>query len=217
MKKVFLFLYLSLSAGAFAADGIVDYIDGIVDLVIDGEVNEAFIGDDVPEGTTIITGDGATAIVALSGGTEIKLRGNTSITLDRNQEAVALQLKQGSVFAFVDPDEGRNFQVYTETTVAGVRGTEFFMSFGRLIDENPDVWLCVNEGVVDVGILGQDDVVAVEAGKGVTIPGGVKLTEPRFYEWTTELNWNTDPDAGSVTDTTSLDEAYADLLDQDYF
>jgi ferric-dicitrate binding protein FerR (iron transport regulator) len=134
-----------------------------------------------------------------------------------NNSSVNLALNKGSVFAFVDPDEKRPFEIRTETTVAGVRGTEFFMSYGRLIEENPDIWLCVNMGVVEVAVEGRDETVSVEAGEGITIPGGERLTDPRFYEWTTELNWNTDPEAGSVMDETDLDGAYADLLDQDYF
>jgi ferric-dicitrate binding protein FerR (iron transport regulator) len=71
-----------------------------------------------------------------------------------------------------DPDEKRPFEIRTETTVAGVRGTEFFMSYGRLIEENPDIWLCVNMGVVEVAVEGRDETVSVEAGEGITIPGG---------------------------------------------
>ena len=41
------------------------------------------------------------------------------------------------------------YTVRTETAVAGVRGTEFFVAYGRRIDEHPDVWLCVNSGAVE--------------------------------------------------------------------
>ena len=53
-------------------------------------------------------------------------------------------------------------------------------------------------------------------GKGINIVGGKTLTKPRFYPWTQKLNWNTEPDAGDVIDRTDLDQAYSDLLDQDY-
>ncbi len=58
--------------------------------------------------------------------------------------------------------------------------------------------------------------VLVKEGLGVNIVGGAKITSPRRYPWTRRLNWNNDPAGGSVVDTTNLEQAYADLLDQDY-
>ena len=52
--------------------------------------------------------------------------------------------------------------------------------------------------------------------QGINIVGGQKLTAPRRYAWTRRLNWNTDPARGEVVDRTDLDQAYSDLLDQDY-
>ena len=95
-----------------------------------------------------------------------------------------------------------------------MRGTEFFVAYGRTIDAQPDIWLCVNEGSVEVAVAG--DTVVVEQGKGINIVGGAKITKPRRYPWTRGLNWNTDSGAGAVRDTTSLEQAYSDLLDQDY-
>ena len=90
------------------------------------------------------------------------------------------------------------------------------MAFGRTIDDNPDIWLCVNEGTVEVAIVESDESVLVEEGEGINIVGGNRLTKPRFYPWTQKLNWNSDPRAGEVSDRTDLDQAYSDLLDQDY-
>ena len=100
--------------------------------------------------------------------------------------------------------------------IAGVRGTEFFVAYGRTIETEPDIWLCVNEGSVNVSLFKTGDSVIVNKGEGINIISGRKLTEPVFYPWTKDLNWNTNPDAGSVIATTSLDSAYEDLLDQDY-
>ena len=100
--------------------------------------------------------------------------------------------------------------------VAGVRGTEFFVAYGRTVDIEPDIWLCVNEGSVDVAIVKTGESVIVNEGEGINILAGNMLTTPEFYTWTEDLNWNTDPDSGSVLDDTNLDSAYSDLLDQDY-
>ena len=51
---------------------------------------------------------------------------------------------------------------------------------------------------------------------GINIVAGTRLTKVRKYPWTRRLNWNVDPTLGGVEDTTDLEQAYADLLDQDY-
>ena len=106
--------------------------------------------------------------------------------------------------------------VKTETAVMGVRGTEFFIAYGRKIDEYRDVWVCVNTGSVEVRIPETRESLIVEEGKGINIVGGTNLTTPQRYPWTRKLNWNLDPAAGQVEDRTDLDQAYSDLLDQDY-
>ena len=70
------------------------------------------------------------------------------------------------------------------------------------------VWLCVNDGTVEVAIAGTDDSVLVNEGEGINILGGKELTDPEAYAWTKDLNWNTDPSAGNVKDETSLESAY---------
>ncbi len=84
------------------------------------------------------------------------------------------------------------------------------------IDSEPDIWLCVNSGTVEVVIPDANQSILVEQGKGINIVGGRKLTAPRSYPWTRKLNWNTDPRSGAVADRTNLDQAYSDLLNQDY-
>jgi len=84
------------------------------------------------------------------------------------------------------------------------------------VEEEPDLWLCVNEGTVEVAIPTTGQSVMVKQGEGINILAGLRATEPRFFPWTRELNWNFDPGTGDVYDNTNLDDAYADLLDQDY-
>ncbi len=69
---------------------------------------------------------------------------------------------------------------------------------------------------MEVTVPQTGESTVVPKGEGVNILAGIRVTDPRFYEWTTELNWNFDPDSGEVIDETDLDQAYADLLDQDY-
>ena len=69
---------------------------------------------------------------------------------------------------------------------------------------------------MEVAILETRDTLIVEQGKGINIVGGTDLTSPQRYPWTRKLNWNMDPGAGVVEDRTDLEQAYSDLLDQDY-
>jgi len=56
----------------------------------------------------------------------------------------------------------------------------------------------------------------VPAGKGVLVKAGLQLTKPQAYDWTKLLNWNMDAKAGGVEDRTALENAYTELIDQDY-
>jgi ferric-dicitrate binding protein FerR (iron transport regulator) len=148
---------------------------------------------------------------------ELKLRENTRLSLDSlDGEGIAVGLTRGSLFSRVTGRLSGRYSVRTDAAVAGVRGTEFFVAYGRRIDRLPDVWLCVNKGSVEVSIPQTAQTVIVRQGEGINIVGGLKLTAPRRYAWTRRLNWNTDPSKGEVMDRTNLDQAYSDLLDQDY-
>jgi len=206
-----------LTWGLFSySQAVVDYVDGEAWVNRSGERVELSIGDEALIGDTLFTGPRTTLILALNQGT-LKLQSSTSLRLDNITEEVNLHLNAGGVFSKVRPGRTSPFQIRTSHMVAGVRGTEFFISFGRQIDEVPDVWLCVNTGTVEVGLLDQEKSVLVEAGKGINVLGGSKITDPQFFPWTLELNWNMDPKSGKVQDNTDLDGAYSDLLDQDYF
>ncbi|MDE2292263.1 MAG: hypothetical protein KGL53_09285, partial [Elusimicrobia bacterium] len=100
--------------------------------------------------------------------------------------------------------------------VAAVRGTRFFTVFGREHGGKHDLWVCVDEGAVDVKTTASQRGLSVPAGKGVLIKAGLDVTKPQAYDWTKKLNWNMDPAAGPVADETKLDAAYSDLKDQDY-
>jgi hypothetical protein len=210
-------LWLLLAAGRVAAvDGDVVYTYGQVLIHRNPEAVPAEIGMTVGEGDVIETAGDAMAVISLVDGAEIKLRENTTLSLDSLGRSVSVRLASGSFFSRVNRHLVSGFSVKTETAVMGVRGTEFFVAYGRRIDSYRDVWVCVNTGSVEVAILETRDTLIVEQGKGINIVGGTNLTSPQRYPWTRKLNWNLDPAAGAVEDRTDLDQAYSDLLDQDY-
>jgi ferric-dicitrate binding protein FerR (iron transport regulator) len=202
-----------------AAEGRVVYALGTVAVHRAGQTLEAEPGLEVGRGDVLETGRDGTAILELAGSVELKLRENTRLSLDSlgsSGEGIAVSLARGGLFSRVTGRLAGRYSVRTEAAVAGVRGTEFFVAYGRRIDKLADVWLCVNEGSVEVSVPQTDQTVTVEKGEGINIVGGTKLTAPRRYGWTRRLNWNTDPGQGEVMDKTNLDQAYSDLLDQDY-
>jgi ferric-dicitrate binding protein FerR (iron transport regulator) len=177
-------------------------------------------GEPLVSGDSVATGVGATAVVALVDGSKLKLRASSRLVLalpDEKNSLTDILLEFGSLFAKVTRRLARSqFRVRTPTAVAAVRGTQFFTAYGRAHGKDSDVWVCVNEGVVDVNTTAAEKMLAVPAGKGVLIKGGKDLTAPQAYAWTKKLNWNMDAAAGAVEDKTNLDAAYSDLLDQDY-
>ncbi len=207
---------LAAALPAAAVSGAVVYTEGDVTLSSGGSSHEAQIGDSIGPGDTIATGASSLAVIDLANATTLKLRENTTLAVDSIGEATSVTLSKGGVFTSIAHKLTSTFSLKASTAVAGVRGTQFFVAYGRTIDELPDVWLCVNQGAVQVDLPAAGQSTVVKEGLGINIVGGGKLTLPRRYPWTRKLNWNNDPAAGRVADSTNLEQAYADLLDQDY-
>jgi ferric-dicitrate binding protein FerR (iron transport regulator) len=208
--------FLSISFSVYAVEGEVVYIDGFAWINRGVRTIDVDFGAEVLEQDIVETDAGSLVIIRLAKGRELKLRENTVLEINELDKNTTVELKQGSVFSKVSRGFGEGFSVRTRSVVAGVRGTEFFIAYGKKIDVNPDVWLCVREGEVEVSIPETGEAVIVEEGKGINIVGGETLTKPQRYPWTLKLNWNMDPDTGELEDTTDLNQAYEDLLDQDY-
>jgi len=171
-------------------------------------------------GESVTTAAAAVAVIELPDGSRLKLRESSrlAVTLPgaKSSQTEAF-LSFGSVFAKVTKRlAGQKFSVRTPSAVAAVRGTEFFTAYGRAKGKSRDLWVCVNEGSVELETSKSKKPLLVPAGKGVLIKSGLDLTKPQAYDWTKTLNWNMDADRGAVEDKTNLDGAYADLLDQDY-
>jgi ferric-dicitrate binding protein FerR (iron transport regulator) len=203
-------------AQPLSPEGTLEYFAGSIELLrggarVDPEIGMSLFSDDV-----VKTGTGSTAVLSLEDGAEIKLRENTAIEVRAAGRDIEVKLSSGSIFSKIIRKLRGKYSVRTETVLAGVRGTEFFVAYGKTIDRYADVWLCVASGSVDVSIIGTRESAVIKEGQGINIVGGTKLTKPRRYKWTQRLNWNTDPEKGEVEDRTDLEQAYADLLDQDY-
>jgi ferric-dicitrate binding protein FerR (iron transport regulator) len=212
----FLSLLLLAAGPASGFDGTLTYVSGPASVTRNGRAVPITAGMPILSGDVLRTGAGATVIVTVSGSVDIKLRENTTLDVSQIEDGIRVNLAAGSVFSRIFGKILGRYQVETQTVLAGVRGTEFFMAYGRKVEALPDVWLCVNSGSVDLTVPGTGESTRVRGGEGVNVLGGTRLTVPRRYRWTEELNWNMNPASGPVEDETELDRAYSDLLDQDY-
>lgn len=174
-------------------------------------------GDLLKDGDAVSTGLKSLAVIDIGDGSMLKLRESSRVLLELGDRSTGALLSDGGVFAQVAKRAlGSLFQIRTPTAVASVRGTQFFTAYGRQGKSGKDLWVCVNEGAVQVNTDAAKAPILVPAGKGVLIKSGLDLTAPQAYDWTKKLNWGMDAAKGSIEDRTSLDKAYSDLLDQDY-
>lgn len=207
---------LAVSIPAQAMSGKLEFASGDVSVVRLGKTIKVKTGAELKEADEVRTGAGAFALLALDDGIKAKLRENGALELLPPVKGGISEifLKLGGVFTEIKKRaNGGKFRVRTPHAVASVRGTQFFTAYGRKKRKGHDLWLCVNEGAVEVEASGK--AVTVKGGEGIIIKSGKDLTNPQSYDWTKTLNWNMD--AGKpLEDKTNLDSAYSDLLDQDY-
>ena len=208
------FLLFSLSS-ITAQSWQVEYLEGEAQIQRNDTVLEADFGTPLAAGDLLTTRKDSLLIISSTRGDTIKMRENSTIRLDSLNKDTRVHLENGGIFSrIVKLLTGSTYNVTTPSIAAGVRGTEFFIAYGRVVETEADVWLCVNEGTVAVEAAEKE--VLVNAGEGINILNGSRITDPRYYPWTETLNWNTDPKKGAVNDNTDLSGAYSDLLDIDY-
>jgi hypothetical protein len=181
----------------------------------------------VLKGDWIETGKDSLAIITFPDGSRTKLNAESAFAIEEVAEAggdapSAVRLDYGSVFAQVEgagaePDEEAKkkprkdkFRISTKTATMGVRGTRFYTGFGgkdgwekRKEEGKPaNVWMCVAEGQVEVTPADGGDAVPVKEGEGIVVKEG-KISPPKPYEWTKELNWKMEGDPADLVNKAS--------------
>lgn len=168
-------------------------------------------------GDTVEVKSKSLAIIKFDKKAVTKLLENTKLTIEKigsNDEDTSLILLAGSLFSkVITKSKKKHFKVKAQSASMGVRGTEFFVSYGKA-DGKEDVWMCVDEGVVEVSVQDQKTVL-VRAKEGVFIKKGKEISSVKKYSWTKKLNWNLNPKKGKL-ENNAIDGLYQDLLDQDY-
>jgi len=155
----------------FSEDADVVYIDGWVDLKrAGGDLEEAFFGDIVRVGDSVITGEDGTAELAQGSSSHIIVSPDTIFTLmEREREGsrqTVLSCTLGSIAFRFNRMTEKEPMVMSPSMSAGIRGTEF------TVYTAPDgsSLVAVDSGLVE--IQGGGETVSLEAEEGVEIRPG---------------------------------------------
>ncbi len=156
LLTVWAFLLLSLAAGdAGAADkAVVAYMEG--EVTVDGV--QAAVGTEVGAGSTVRTAADSLCEIVFNTRNVIRMAARTSLVFDTRAVSRGAALKTGAlamVLRNLAPAAGGQgaqwrFSVTTPTTVAGVRGTCFFM---RVEDED-STYICCCNGAIHLEAVG---------------------------------------------------------------
>lgn len=171
-KYLFVVLLTAALCGVLTAqEADVVYIDGFVDLKLaDGERMEAFIGDYLEVGDTIITDKNSLAELEKENGSVIKIAEDTIFTfqeLEQNGEKRSVfSTTIGAVSFKFNRFTGKEPLIATPGTVAGVRGTEFQVFAGA----DGSTLVIVESGKVEVEAQGRKVELLPE--EGVEVPAG---------------------------------------------
>ena len=219
MKKI-ITLYFALATSIYSSTGSlgqVIYTKGIV------KINDTVAkkGSSFDVGARFQVAGKSLAIVKLPEGSKVKISENTSLVIKNFKSKLKptlVQITKGDAFFKVLKsklvDKKEKFVVKNKFTSMGVRGTSFFVSSG--VSKSNDLWMCVEEGIVAVKNKADKKLQLVKGGEGIVSKKGEKTSKPRPLAWTKKLNWNMNPESGNVKNEVSIQEAYTDLLDQDY-
>lgn len=213
MKKVFLFTLVLLTPNILAKGTIV-HARG--DVKVDGKKAEK--GTYIPLKSRIETGANSLAVISFEGGSTVKLNEQSRLYLtkdDASKKKTNLALLKGSSFfkKLVKTKNNGGLFVKARNVSMGVRGTQFFVGYGKKKEE--DVYMCVNEGKVVIKGEDQKKATLVKAGEGVVVAGGKKSSTPKPLPWTKNLNWNLDPEK-ELENKASIEESYSDPLEKEY-
>lgn len=178
----------------------------------------------IGSGDSIQTGKTSIAVIRLNDGSKFKLNEYSKIQIEEDPDdktsTTKAKITLGSVFINVikkslKESKKDKLLLKTRTASMGIRGTSFFVSYGKSANED-DVWMCVNEGIVEVKGNTEKQSTSVKAGFGVKLDKGVSTSTPQFLPWTKKLNWSMDPEIGDIENKVQIDQAYQDPLDEDY-
>ena len=151
------------AAGAFAAAGRIDALDGLVSVITRGAERPAKADMEVEEGDTITTGRDAWVLLEMADGGSLTLRPDTTLRIttyrytgaDDGSEKSVLSLLKGalrSITGSIGRYSPKSYSIATPTATIGVRGTDHEPAYfspaagGEKLDYEPGTYDKVNDG-----------------------------------------------------------------------
>lgn len=162
----------------------------IGEVLVDGE--EAQIGDNVGPGSVVVTGPDGEVDLTFGTGNALRIEQNTELTLDLSDPSIGIDLRRGTIaavfegLATIGTDESDTFRIATPSTVAGVRGTAFFVH----IESDDQTYVCTCRGILEFEETG----LVVRAARHDatrftrTADGVIATSAPEIYHDTASLN-----------------------------
>ena len=174
---------------SFTEQADIVYAEGYVDLKYgDGELVEAFIGDYMDTGDTIITGEDGLAELEKQSGAIIKVAPDTIFMLQElgqdGEKRSVLSTTLGAVRFKFDRLTGKEPVIATPSVVAGVRGTEFQVFAGA----DGSTLIIVDTG--KVAVESQGETVELLPEEGVEVEAGQAPGE-KFKAFRGQLDFST--------------------------
>ena len=174
MKKsiIFMAIFILFASTIYAQSvATVSYVDGWVDIKDDsGKAMEALIGDELFHGNSVITGKNSYAELLEKSGSTYKMSPETVFAvreLEKNgKKESVLAVTVGEVAFKFNKVAASEPMIATNSTVAGVRGTEFVVFSAA----DGSTFIAVTQGLVEVEAAGK--TVSLNPDEGVEVKPG---------------------------------------------
>lgn len=174
-----------------------EYVAGAVTL--DGQ--DAAIGDSVGRDSVVQTGPDGTADIVFGTGNALRIEENTRLSLDLVDPSVGLDIRNGAIAAVFNglesvgtgPDD--TFRVQTPSTIAGVRGTAFYIK----IEDADNTYVCTCHGILEFAESGLVVRAAKHAATRFTRSNGDVSATPASEEYHDTEGLNAVADVAGVT------------------
>jgi hypothetical protein len=173
---------------AITRSGRIDFLTG--DVRVDGASAE--IGASLSRGSLVQTGPDGLVDIVFGDGNALRIEENTELTLDLADPSKGLDISRGTVAAVFEGLESigtgpsDTFRIHTPSTVAGVRGTAFFVR----IEDADRTYVCTCHGVMEFTEQGLTVRAARHAATRFIRRDGVVVAEeaPELYHDSDSLN-----------------------------
>ena len=172
------------------SDGIVEYLEG--DVFIDGEA--ADFGMKVPYGSVIETGVGSYCEVVFNSKNIFRIMESTIATVKIEEKSSEVEISKGAFAALFTKIEAftsdEPFKIKTQTTLAGVRGTAFFVK----VEDSDSTYVCICNGELELSEPDGSNFSSVSAGhhkasRYKNIDGKIVVTNaPLLYHSDDDMN-----------------------------